>query len=280
MGHTPRECVDWNFYNRFFSPCNNTSHSARVCGLKPWSRSINQKKMIESHSARVCGLKQDTRVHPVPVYRSHSARVCGLKHRMIIRLPATWEVTLRASVWIETVAEMAGTQSESGSHSARVCGLKRTLQPLAINAIIVTLRASVWIETISRSCAAPPHRVTLRASVWIETRCLRASFLPLRVTLRASVWIETNTSLWSRHHCLRHTPRECVDWNEISYYLQLSISKSHSARVCGLKLALAVSAWPISRVTLRASVWIETRYKNGRNATRERHTPRECVDWN
>jgi len=78
------------------------------------------------------------------------------------------------------------------------------------------------------------------------------------VTLRASVWIETDICHERDNRLSRHTPRECVDWNLGLEERKNCPKLSHSARVCGLKLLLRDLSASAARVTLRASVWIET----------------------
>jgi len=77
-----------------------------------------------------------------------------------------------------------------------------------------------------------------------------------------------------------HTPRECVDWNWIASNIYSNCRRSHSARVCGLKHRTANDYLLHDYVTLRASVWIETRILRSSVTNQAGHTPRECVDWN
>jgi len=143
---------------------------------------------------------------------SHSARVCGLKQEYHPEKSFFHPVTLRASVWIETVG-MKEEISEGESHSARVCGLKLTLLSVRPRTSYVTLRASVWIETMSvnpSDCWFLCH--TPRECVDWNINSFYYVYITAQVTLRASVWIETNIIQFKKRR-----------------------KKSHSARVCGLK---------------------------------------------
>jgi len=184
-----------------------------------------------SHSARVCGLKRVDYETFAESNRSHSARVCGLKPfgtRVRARTPlchtprecVDWNgfayagflhggVTLRASVWIETILSATMTTPQSESHSARVCGLKHAQRWRCSNVLAVTLRASVWIETtcVDATFAVVPGHTPRECVDW-NTPCI-TRLLP----------------------CGGHTPRECVDWNFIE-------SARYSARIVTLRASV------------------------------------------
>jgi len=144
--HTPRECVDWN--------------RAIQAGIA---------NVYASHSARVCGLKPTPSSMFAPTICSHTPRECvdwnpGISLNCTTRLC----VTLRASVWIETVLSLS-TSTPLRSHSARVCGLKPFFKPKEDwRRARHTPRECVdW--NVYNEYYRDQDLVTLRASVWIET---------------------------------------------------------------------------------------------------------------